>query len=200
MVTYTRSELLQSKGVGQPGQLTAYAASHGALLIEDVKLLDVELYRLAPLLPLNPDLIAGQICDECGTFTNKWFHERFNCGSLGVTGDTAQDAASPTFTSAVAGLRAMLAHIAAYCGLAALNATDAATVKQLGLDKPLKDYDPTFDRVNAAGYYGSVHILSDFDNHYAQNPDYSIDIAKQANAVVVAPVARGCWFPGSGRA
>lgn len=51
---------------------------------------------------------------ETGTFSNRWWNERLNLGSLGVTGDKVQDEASPTFRTSAQAALAHVAHLLLY--------------------------------------------------------------------------------------
>lgn len=70
-------------------------------------------------------IVVAQAFVETGNFSNRWWAERLNAGSLGVTGDDAQNEASPTFRTPEEAARAMIAHLLLY----ALGAIDRGGLK-----------------------------------------------------------------------
>lgn len=147
-----------AKGGNRPAEIAAYAA---------------EVYRVSPQAGLDPLLVCAAACDETGTFTNRWWTERLNAGSLGVTGDPAQNEASPTFDDGATAARGHVAHLLLY----ATGRIDAGGLTPSD--------DPRYSAYLAA--YGPVaraRTLADLGSAYAANPNYGAQIAGHANAIL----------------
>lgn len=150
-----------------------FPALKGANRVEDAKQWIRDVYDLTagPDLP-DAAVVVAQAMVETGNFTNKWWTERLNAGSLGVTGDPGQDAASPTFKTVRESARAMVAHDLLYA---------TGNIAAGGLSP--KD-DPRFSAYRDA--YGSSRYpyLSDLSGRYAADRGYADTIARRGNAAV----------------
>ena len=173
-MTVTPNDAILGPTIGSAAQALAYAA--GGHRPADVAAYLEEVYRLGPLTGMNAILICAAAMDETARFTNRWWTERLNAGSLGVTGDPVQDEASPTFADGAASARAHVAHLLLYA---------TGTIDRGGLTPA---DDPRHDAYVAA--YGAVARATTLDalgGTYAANPQYGAQIAAHANAILAMP-------------
>lgn len=113
-------------------------------------------------------IVVAQAFVETGNFTNKWWRERKNAGSLGVTGAPAQDAISPTFNTTLSSARAMSAHDLLYA---------TGQINRGGLTPA---DDPRFAAYREAYGTNSFPKLSQLATRYAADPEYAKTIAARA--------------------
>lgn len=134
-----------------------------------------ELWRLCALVQFDAALLFSQAHHETAGFTSRWWREHLNPAGIGVTGDPAQDAASPTFKSGTDAARAQVVHMWAYSTLV------LPPVNPLVAYIPL---DPRYEAVFDAGLDGSVRVLGDLGNgRWATDPTYAQQIADKCNAI-----------------
>ena len=56
-----------------------------------------EVYRLGPQIGFDPAILVAQSALETNYWRDDWWALRLNPAGLGITGDPAQESASPTF-------------------------------------------------------------------------------------------------------
>ncbi len=116
-------------------------------------------------------LVVAQAFVETGNWTNRWWTERLNAGSLGVTGDDAQNEASPTFKTPMQAARAMVAHDLLY----ATGAIDRGGL--VPADDPR--YLAYRDEYGTSVYPTLQHL----SGRYAADPFYANKIADRQQAI-----------------
>ena len=169
-----------------------------------------EMWRLCEATGLDFRIMFAQMAHETAGGTSRWWTERHNPAGLGVTGDPAQNEASPYFADGKDAARAQVAHMLAYVG-DGIQTRDGDNGDHLGLSQPITRYDPRWSAVGDAGFWGSVDTLGDLGNgKWAVDPDYARLIAATANTIFTQeepvsadarpPGTIGCWWPHDGRA
>lgn len=157
---------------GSAAEALAFALSAGAVRIDHVELFINEMYRLAPEIGFDPALLVAQSALETSFWRSSWWVERLNPAGLGVTGDPAQNAASPTFASGTIAARAQIAHMHA---------------EVIGNAQPLPEIlqgvDPTYQRVFEAGWAGTIVTLEDLAGTWAVDPLYDTKIVSRAREI-----------------
>ena len=108
---------------------------------------------------------------ETGNFSNRWWSERLNAGSLGVTGDDAQNEASPTFRTPEEAARAMIAHLLLY----ALGAIDRGGLKPSDDPRYL-----AYREEYGSSVYPTLQLLA---GRWAADPFYANKIADRQQAI-----------------
>jgi hypothetical protein len=151
-----------------------------------------EVYRLAPLVGIDPAIVVAQSAVESGNWgaipgagATAWL-ERRNPGSIGVTstgkpGEKDIDAGH-SWKDGTDAARGQIVHMLAY------SSSMKMTYEQMGQAMQAveehKRLDPRFDAVIDAGYLGSVVLLSDLGNgKWAADPKYAEAIARRGNEV-----------------
>lgn len=128
-------------------------------------------------------IVTAQAFVETGNWTNRWWRERKNAGSLGVTGTPSQDEVSPTFQTTLASARAMSAHDLLYA---------TGQINRGGLG-PVDD--PRFSAYRAAYGTQSFPKLSQLATRYAADPNYATTIASRARQVYSGELTGGGGDP-----
>jgi uncharacterized protein YraI len=145
----------------------AFARSAGAVRMDEVERYIREVYRLAPQIGFDPAILVAQSALETGYWKSDWWSLRLNPAGIGVTGDPAQNSASPTFPSGTVAARAQIAHMHA---------------EVFGNSRPLpqvlQGVDPTYQRVFEAGWAGTIRTINDLAGTWAVDPQYGHKIVR----------------------
>jgi uncharacterized protein YgiM (DUF1202 family) len=157
---------------GTANQALAVARSMGAQRMDEVTLYITEIYRRAPEVGFDPALLVAQSALETDFWRSSWWINRLNPAGIGVTGDPAQNAASPTFSSGTISARAQLAHMHA-----------EVYGNRQPLPPVLQGVDPTYQRVFAAGWAGTIVTVEDLAGTWAVDPLYDVKIISRARVV-----------------
>ena len=169
---FTVTNTLIGPARGSANQVLALARTMGAQRMDQVTLYVTEIYRRAPEVGFDPALLIAQSALETDFWRSYWWINRLNPAGIGVTGDPGQNAASPTFTSGTIAARAQIAHMHA---------------EVYGNRQPLplvfQGVDPTYQRVFAAGWAGTIVTLEDLAGTWATDPLYAVKIVSRARVV-----------------
>jgi N-acetylmuramoyl-L-alanine amidase len=125
-----------------------------------------EVYRLAPLVGLDPAVVVAQSALETGWWQSPAWSEHLNPAGIGVT---SLDVESPTWTTGEGAARAQLVHLYLYAA------------GPIPPDHPLAPYialDPRYDAALAAGRAGSAGTIADLSGSWATDPEYAESIAR----------------------
>src|SRR4051794_15361635 len=112
-MTYTVTSPLVGQAIGEDIDVVSWAIRND---IEPSRTWEwdaylAEIYRLAPLVGLNPDLLVAQSAHETDNWSSPWWAQRLNPAGIGITGDAAQNDASPTWTNGTDAARAQVVHM-----------------------------------------------------------------------------------------
>jgi uncharacterized protein YraI len=157
---------------GSVSEAMSYARAAGALRITEVERYVNEIYRLAPQIGFDPAILVAQSAHETGNWKSSWWNLRLNPAGIGVTGDPTQNNASPTFSSGTIAARAQMAHMHA-----------EVFGNSRALPAVLQGVDPTYQRVFAAGWAGTIRTIEDLAGTWAVDPDYHTKLVRKAIAV-----------------
>ncbi len=157
---------------GSAEQALEYARQRGALRMDQVTLYITEIYRRAPQVGFDPALLVAQSALETNYWRSDWWVNRLNPAGIGINGDPAQEAASAYFASGTISARAQLAHMHA-----------EVIGNRLPLPPVLQGVDPTYQRVFAAGWAGTIVTLEDLSGTWAVDPRYHEKIVVRAIAI-----------------
>jgi len=136
---------------------------------EELRAYVTEVYRLAPLLGIDPAIVVAQSAHETGWWQSPAWTDHLNPAGIGVTGS---DVASPSWESGVAAARAHLVHLFLYA------AGPIPPGHPLELYIPL---DPRYDAALSAGRARSATSLADLTGLWATDPDYAERVARVGN-------------------
>ncbi len=157
---------------GTPEQWITWVENNSVDRPDDVKKLITEIYRLcAPDDMPDAAIVTAQAFEETGNFTNRWWRERLNAGSLGVTGDPAQDEQSPSFPTAQLAARGIVAHDLLY----ATGQIDRHGFRSID--------DPRYSAYREAYGQQSYPRLADLSGRYARDVHYAEHIADRAATI-----------------
>lgn len=175
-MTVTKDTPLVGPAEGSPVQAFA-CVGMGHVREDDIQSYLAELFRLAPLVGLNPLILAAQSAHETGFWSSYWWAHRLNPAGIGITGDPAQNQASGTWKTGTDAARAQIVHMGAYV----LGDTGVRT-------SPLREFielDPRYSAVLQAGYGGTVKKIGDLGSGvWATDPEYAAGLCRHANAIL----------------
>ncbi len=143
----------------RPDQVAAYLA---------------EVWRLAPLVRLDPALIAAQAVVETGWFTSAAWVERLNPAGIGVTGGGDRGYAWPDGRAAA---QAHVVHLDVYVWGTAPHPLSGDVLA------PYHHQDPRRGAVIAAGWAGTVRTVRDLTGRWATDPQYHETIVAAARTI-----------------
>jgi len=151
---------------GSTVQALASALRAGARRPEDLRAYLMEVYRLAPLVGIDPAIVVAQSAHETGWWQSPAWTDHLNPAGIGITGS---DVASPSWESGEAAARAHLVHFFLYAA------------GPIPPGHPLEPYiplDPRYDAALAAGRAKSATSLADLTGRWATDPDYAERVAR----------------------
>jgi uncharacterized protein YraI len=154
---------------GSAAQAIAFARRVGAGRMDEVERYINEIYRYAPQIGFDPAILVAQSALETGYWKSDWWRLRLNPAGLGITGDPAQESGSPIFASGTMAARAQMAHMHA-----------EVIGNAQPLPQTLQGIDPTYQRVFAAGWAGTIRTLQDLSGTWAVDPLYAEKIVRVA--------------------
>ncbi len=108
---------------------------------------------------------------ETGNFSNRWWSERLNAGSLGVTGDAAQNEASPTFKTPLQAARAHVSHLLLYA------------TGQIDRGSLVPADDPRYLAYRDAYGTSAYPTIAGLTGRYAADPFYAAKIAQRQQEI-----------------
>ena len=157
---------------GTADEAIAFSRAAGGERMDEVERYIREVYRYAPQLGFDPALIVAQSALETGYWQSDWWTLRLNPAGIGITGDPAQESASPIFPSGTISARAQLAHMHA---------------EVFGSSRPLpaelQGIDPTYQNVFRAGWAGTIRTVDDLAGTWAVDPQYGHKIIRVAREI-----------------
>jgi N-acetylmuramoyl-L-alanine amidase len=151
---------------GSAEQVLASRHAVAAARPEELRAYVTEVYRLAPLVGIDPAIVVAQSALETGWWRSPAWAEHLNPAGIGIT---SADAASPTWQSGVDAARAHLVHLYLYA---------AGSIPP---DHPLAPYialDPRYEAALSAGRAGSVLRIADLAGRWAIDPAYGEGMAR----------------------
>jgi hypothetical protein len=165
---------------GDAATAAKYAADHGAAKLDSVRSYLAAVYRIAPMVAIDPAIVVAQSAHETNGWTSFWWVERLNPAGLGVTGDPEQNSASPTFPSGPAAARAHIAHLLTY----ALGPSRAAAVWLEVVGERIEAHDPRYTAyISAYGDTARATVIADLAYTWARDRDYAAGVCKWGNAI-----------------
>jgi N-acetylmuramoyl-L-alanine amidase len=135
----------------RPEELAAYVA---------------EVYRLAPLVGLDPAVVVAQSALETGWWQSPAWAGQLNPAGIGVT---SEEVVSPTWGNGADAARAQIVHLYLYAA------------GPIPPDHPLAPYialDPRYDAALSARRAGIARTIADLAESWAIDPEYAESIAR----------------------
>ena len=162
----TAEDPLLASPRGTAVQALGMALGTGAARPVELQAYVTEVYRLAPLVGLDPAIVVAQSALETGWWQSPAWTDHLNPAGIGITGP---DVASPSWESGTAAARAHLVHLYLYAAGA------------IPAGHPLEPYvplDPRYDAALSAGRAASATRVADLAGRWATDPDYASSIAR----------------------
>lgn len=174
-MTYTTSTPILGPSKGDPNAIVAWLKKQGCKRPDEVEKLITTFAEFAPQFGIRFEVPVGLVLQECSLngvpFANSWWVNNLNAGSIGITGDPQQNAASRVFPSGRECALAILVHLYIYAKSATLPTAVAKYQSE----------DWRFQAVKDAGWVGIAPTLKGLSSHYAADPIYAEGIAAHLN-------------------
>jgi hypothetical protein len=142
---------------------------------EDLRAYLMEVYRLAPLVGIDPAIVVAQSAHETGWWQSPAWTDHLNPAGIGITGS---DVTSPSWESGEAAARAHLVHLFLYA---------AGPIPPGHPLEPYISLDPRYDAALAAGRAKSATSLADLTGFWATDPDYAGRVARVGTRLFAEP-------------
>lgn len=171
------SDKLKARKRGSANDAIKYAERNGAARLDDVRDYVKAVYEVAPEVGLDPSIVIAQSVHETtdggAPWNSFWWRTRLNPAGLGITGNSAENNASRTWTN---GRDAAISHVAHMYLYAVGDLEDAPA--------PLSpDVDPRYDAFMDAFTPGFARTISSLTGTWAADPNYATKIAARGNAI-----------------
>ena len=151
---------------GGAEQALASALQAGATRPEELRAYVTEVYRLAPLVGIDPAIVVAQSAHETGWWQSPAWTEHLNPAGIGITGP---DVASPSWETGAEAARAHLVHLFLYA---------AGPIPPGHPLEPFISLDPRYDAALSAGRAKSASNLAGLAGRWATDPDYADGVAR----------------------
>lgn len=139
-----------------------------------------EVYRLAPLVGIDPAIVVAQGAEETDNWRSAPWRNWLNPAGLGIT-YKGQDPGYRWKDGADAA-RAQIVHLYTYA-MAGNGATAEQQKRFAEHIEPYLNLDPRWTNVIDAGWGGTVRTVADLSGKWATDPKYAEKIAAKGNAI-----------------
>jgi hypothetical protein len=167
------ADRLDSPARGTTARAEWFAGHYGAKRGSDVALYINELYRLAPMVGLNPAIIIAQSALETDTWRTVYWSDHLNPAGIGIT---SSGSPSYTWNNGTDAARGHLVHFYLYA---------VGEVRSGNILYPYKSLDPRYDAAVSAGYAGIADTINDLTGRWATDPNYAPKIAGRGNDIFI---------------
>ncbi len=133
---------------------------------EELRAYVMEVYRLAPLVGIDPAIVVAQSAHETGWWQSPAWTDHLNPAGIGITGP---EVSSPSWESGVTAARAHLVHLFLYA---------AGPIPPGHPLEPYVPLDPRYEAALAAGRAESATGLADLTGRWATDPNYAERVAR----------------------
>jgi hypothetical protein len=156
---------------GSLAQAAGAALAAGVSRPDEVQAYMAEVYRLAPLVGIDPAIVVAQSALETGWWRSPAWADHLNPAGIGIT---SFEVASPSWESGVAAARAQIVHLYLYA------------VGPIPPGHPLEPFvalDPRYEAALEAGRAGSARSIEDLAGRWAADPNYATSIARVGSSL-----------------
>jgi len=178
-VMLSSSDPLLGTPRGTPEKVMRFAQEKQSTRIADTRAYIYEVYRLAPLVGLDPALVIAQSALETANWTSSYWTNYLNPAGIGIGYDGA-----PSYTWAT-GEDAARSHVSR------LYIYSAGAIDPGNPLYQFRDVGPTYQRVIDLGYNGQAQTLYGLTGKWATDPLYGQKVASRGNGIfAVDPATR----------
>jgi N-acetylmuramoyl-L-alanine amidase len=165
-VAMTAADPLLAAPRGSAVRALGSALTAQATRPDELRAYVTEVYRLAPLVGIDPAIVVAQSAHETGWWQSPAWTDHLNPAGIGITGP---DVASPSWESGAEAARAHLVHLFLYA---------AGPVPPGHPLEPYVPLDPRYDAALEAGRARSATSIAELTGRWAIDPDYAERIAQ----------------------
>lgn len=166
-VIISKTDPTKASPRGTPEKALRWAQAKGSNPITATRDYIYEIYRLAPLVGIDPAIVIAQSALETADWTSFYWKKHLNPAGIGIG---FSGAPSYTWTSGTAAARFHLVRLYIYV---------AGPIDSGNPLYPYRADGPGYERVFQLGYDGQVHILDDFTGRWATDPVYGQKVASR---------------------
>src|SRR3954454_4019699 len=170
-VVINRTDLTMQTPRGTPETVIHYAQAHASARMIDTVAYIREIYRLAPLVGIDPAFVVSQSALETADWTSTYWSNNLNPAGIGIG---YSGAPSYTWATGTAAARYHLVHLYIYV---------AGAIDPGNPLYPYRADGPGYVNAVAHGYSGQCHIIDDLTGRWAADPQYGQKIANRGNAI-----------------
>ena len=170
-VTLATTDRLLAPPRGTPEKVVRYAESVGATRPLETRRYIDEVYRLAPLVGLDPAIVVAQSSLETAGWTSSYWTESLNPAGIRIT---ASGVSSYTWATGAAAARYHLCHLYIY----AAGAIDPGNPLY-----PYRTDGPGYQNAVNLGYGGQSQTIDDLTGRWAVDPLYAGKIVSRGNGI-----------------
>jgi N-acetylmuramoyl-L-alanine amidase len=174
-VAMTAQDSLLAPARGSAVQALGVAFARGVSRPEALWAYVMEVYRLAPLVGLDPAIVVAQSALETGWWRSLAWTDHLNPAGIGVTG---AEVTSLSWQSGADAAHAQLVHLYLYA---------AGTVPPGNPLEPYLAADPRYEIARDAGRGGTAHTIADLSGTWATDPHYAASIARVGSELFALP-------------
>ncbi len=160
---------------GSAAGMASVAEARGAQHLPEVRRYIAEVYRLAPIVGLDPAIVVAQSAHETGFWRSAAWVDHLNPSGIGVTGENV---VSPDWSNGADAARAQIVHLYLYAA------------GQIPPGHPLAPYvalDPRYQAAVAAGRAGVATTVTDLAGRWAADAAYAEGIARAGSDLLSQP-------------
>lgn len=156
---------------GTPEKVLRFAQASGSSPMAEVRAYIYEMYRLAPLVGMDPSILIAQSAHETGNWTSSYWRNSLNPAGIGIfTGD--EDGYKWPDGAASARYQIVLLYIYA------VGVIDPGNPLY-----PYKDDGPGYDVTIRVGYGGCCRIIDDLTGRWAVDSFYGTNLARRGTEI-----------------
>ncbi|HQY30881.1 MAG TPA: discoidin domain-containing protein, partial [Thermomicrobiales bacterium] len=170
-VTFTRQDLTRQLPRGTADTVIHYAQARGSYPLDQTIAYINEVYRLAPLVGIDPAFVLAQSALETADWTSWYWTNFLNPAGIGIG---YAGAPSYKWNSGVDAARYHLVHLYVY------------TTGLILEGNPLYPYradGPGYSAVIRLGYVGTGVTIDDLTGRWAEDPNYGTIVAMRGNTI-----------------
>jgi hypothetical protein len=170
-ITISRYDRIDGPPRGSVETVMSFARNRGAGRLYDLQAYLNEVYRLAPLVGIDPAFVVIQSALETGDWTHYYWNDYLNPAGIGIYYGGAP---SYRWYSGVDAARFQISLLYIYVH---------GEISRSHLLYPYLSVGPGYDGPRQMGYVGCCKIINDLSNRWAVDPLYGVHLENRGNAI-----------------
>ncbi len=171
LITLSRNDRIDGPPRGSVETVMNFARASGAGRIYDLEAYAREVYRLAPMVAIDPAFVVTQSALETGNWTHYYWTSYLNPAGIGTYYGGAP---SYTWSSGVDAARFQIALLYIYVH---------GEIPRGHLLYPYLSIGPGHDGPRQMGYVACCKVINDLSNRWAVDPNYGLHLENRGNQI-----------------